>query len=150
MRVSSRNLFLVLCKPGMALEPFALALSEEAEGEPDGVGDGRDAEDDAEPGPAVDSAEKKGQREVEPGDESVRDHEGSIVPRTSRPSCGARRTASSPSSRNVRVLPSGSSSGSVPFHVSSIRLPRAARPVPEIVPDASRSPVRRAAPFDVR
>ena len=39
---------------------------------------------------------------------------------------------------------------SPPFHVSSIRLPRSRSPGPEIVPVASRSPVRRLPPFEVR
>ena len=58
---------------------------------------------------------------------------GSIRPRTS-PSGSPRSTTSSPSSRNVRVEPSGSSIGSSPFQLSSIRLPRSERSGPEIVP----------------
>ncbi len=46
--------------------------------------------------------------------------------------------------------PSASSIGSCPFQLSSIRLPRASGSGPEIVPVASRSPVRRLAPFTVR
>ena len=74
---------------------------------------------------------------------------GSIRPRTS-PSPSARSTTSSPSSRKVRVEPSASAIGSAPFHVSSMKEPRASRSGPEIVPEASRSPVRSDAPLTVR
>ena len=73
---------------------------------------------------------------------------GWMRPRTS-PSGSPRSTTSSPSSRNVRSLPSPSRSGSVPFQVSSMRLPSLPRSAPEIVPDAIRSPVRTLAPFEV-
>src|SRR5688572_31480954 len=46
------------------------------------------------------------------------------------------------SSRNVRVEPSGSSIGSSPFELSSIRLPRSSRSGPEIVPVADRKSTR--------
>ena len=60
-------------------------------------------------------------------------------PRTS-PRSALRRTTSSPSSRKVRVEPSGSSSGSAPFQVSSMN-----EPAPPLSPgprssQASRSP----------
>ena len=56
----------------------------------------------------------------------------------------------SPSSRNVRVEPSASVSGSAPFQVSSSSEPRWSRSGPLTVPEANRSPVRSEAPLTVR
>ena len=64
-----------------------------------------------------------------------------------------RRTTRSPSSRNVRDSPVGSTSGSVPPRVSSMRLPACVRSsAPEMVPDANEvaGAHRRAVRRDVR
>src|SRR5581483_7577158 len=72
--------------------------------------------------------------------------------RTPPPTAGAvaDSVTVSPSSRNDRVAPSGSVSGSAPFQLSSIRDPRWSGDGPETVPEAKRSPVRSEAPLTVR
>ena len=55
----------------------------------------------------------------------------------------------SPSSRNVRVDPSGSWIGFLPPHVISNSEPKLLGVVPEIVPEASRSPMFRLQPLMV-
>ena len=65
--------------------------------------------------------------------------------RTSRGS-----TPLSPSSSQVLSLPSSRRSGCSPPQAISIRLPQPSRSGPDTVPVARRSPVRSAAPFDVR
>src|SRR5215472_230973 len=81
---------------------------------------------------------------------------GIIRPRTSPklirspagpgPGAVAVMTTSSPSSRNVRLVPSARSSGSAPPRVSSSRQPSCPRSGPLTVPEAYRSPVRTGAP----
>ena len=72
-----------------------------------------------------------------------------IARRRSSPPHQPRSVTVSPSSRNVRVVPSGSVSGSAPRHVSSIRLPRSAGVGPLTVPDPNRSPAPVVAPLTV-
>ncbi len=57
-------------------------------------------------------------------------------------------TKLSPSSRNVRLAPPGSSTGSVPFQLISSRLPRWFFSGPEMVPDPRRSPTFMAQPLE--
>src|SRR5438270_1797773 len=74
-------------------------------------------------------------------------------PRLSRPPPAAGAVAEiatvSPSSRNDRVEPSASVSGSAPFQVSSMSDPRWPGSGPDTVPEAKRSPARVEAPLTV-